>query len=212
MNQSDINEYRQVWDNRYGNEEYAYGKQPNAFFAAQLEKLSAGRILMPADGEGRNGVYAATKGWDVTACDLSAAGKTKALELAGECGVNIDYVVGDLMDLNFPEGHFDAIGLIYAHFPADVKSKLHHKLITLLQPGGIVLFEAFSKNHIPFVTANPKVGGPKNIDMLFSAEEVAADFAGFDTILLTEEVVMLEEGAYHVGEGSVIRFVGRKPL
>jgi len=55
------------WNDRYADGAFAYGKEPNVFFADQLKQFESGTILMPADGEGRNGVYAATLGWQVTA-------------------------------------------------------------------------------------------------------------------------------------------------
>lgn len=198
------------WDERYGAEEYAYGKAPNVFFKQQLDKLLPGSILMPADGEGRNGVYAAEQGWKVRAFDLSKEGKAKALKLAEEKEVTIDYQVGDFADLSFTRGTYDAMGLIYAHFPADKKSEYHKRLITHLHVGGIVIFEAFSKSHLQYRHANPRVGGPPDVDTLFSVGEVRHDFEGFEVILLEETEVQLREGLYHIGTGSVVRFVGRK--
>lgn len=204
-------EYKNMWDSRYKNADYAYGTEPNDFFREQLQKLPPGAILMPADGEGRNGVYAATKGWEVTSLDFSMEARTKALQLARERGVSIHYVVGDLEQLDFPKAAFDAIGLIYAHFSKEKKSALHRKLNNYLKPGGTVIFEAFSKAHVRLQANDPRVGGPKDIDMLFSLEELKADFPQYEPLLLEETEIDLSEGPYHKGHGSVIRFIGRKP-
>ena len=198
------------WDDRYKDPVFAYGKEPNLFFKAWLPQFEPGSILMPADGEGRNGVFAARLGWQVTSFDLSAEGQTKALQLAREHGVALEYVVGDFEQLSFDGEMFDAIGLVYAHFPADKKAAFHKKLHDYLRPGGIVIFEAFSKKHLDFIALNPAVGGPKDINMLYSTAEIMADFAEYEVLLLAEEEVALQEGKYHVGKGSVIRFVGRK--
>ncbi|MDW7693946.1 methyltransferase domain-containing protein [Flammeovirgaceae bacterium SG7u.111] len=200
------------WDERYGQPSFAYGKEPNEFFKEWVSNFKPGTLLMPADGEGRNGVFAASLGWQVTSCDLSIEGKTKALKLAKEKEVSLEYLVGDFGKLNFQPESFDAIGLLYAHFSPEKKSDFHKRLSNYLKTGGIVIFEAFSKNHLPYVQANPKVGGPKNIDMLFSLEELKAYFPSFEVLHLAEEEVQLNEGAYHNGKGSVIRFVGRKRL
>ncbi|WP_341225396.1 class I SAM-dependent methyltransferase [uncultured Arcticibacterium sp.] len=201
---------KEKWDARYSEGDFAYGKEPNVFFKEWLPKLEAGTILMPADGEGRNGVFAAMQGWKVTSLDLSAEGKTKALKLAKEQGVELNYLVGDLAALNFDKVSFDAIGLIYAHFGAENKSALHKKLDQYLKVGGYVIFEAFSKKHLELRKQNPKVGGPNNIDTLFSEEEVRNDFKNYEVLLLEEQEIELNEGKYHIGKGSVIRFVGRK--
>ena len=200
----------QKWDERYKDNEFAYGTEPNVFFKEWLLKFKPGRILMPADGEGRNGVFAAQLNWNVTSFDLSAEGQQKALKLAKENNVSLDYIVGDLEQLEFEKNSFDAIGLIYAHFSAETKSKLHKKLNDYLKPGGIVIFEAFSKRHLYFKNANPKVGGPDNSNDLFTIAEILADFEKFEILYLEEEEIILNEGKFHVGTGSVIRFVGKK--
>lgn len=210
MNKTWDSEYKNMWNERYIDHDFVYGKEPNLFFKDWLQKFEVGSILMPADGEGRNGVFAAKLGWKVTSSDLSEEGKSKAFELAKEKNVAIDYVVGDLEELEFEAASFDAIGLIYAHFAAEKKSFLHQKLNDYLKPGGIIIFEAFSKAHLLYNEVDPKVGGPKNIEMLFSTTEIASYFDNYNILLLEEKEIILKEGKYHIGKGSVIRFVGRK--
>jgi SAM-dependent methyltransferase len=198
------------WDERYKEPEFAYGKEPNVFFKEWLSKFEPGSILMPADGEGRNGVFAATLGWKVTSFDLSTEGQSKALQLARENNVALEYIVGDLEQLSFKRESFDAIGLVYAHFSAEKKSIFHKQLHDYLKPGGIIILEAFSKRHIQFNEIDPKVGGPKDIDMLYAKAEIITDFESYEVLMLEEEEILLNEGKYHNGKGAVIRFVGRK--
>src|SRR6188768_3982479 len=113
------------WNERYSQEDFAYGEAPNHYLKEQLEKLNPGNILFPAEGEGRNAVFAAKLSWNVSAFDISIEGKNKALQLAKANNVTIDYQVGELQTLNYQANQFDAIALIYAHFPADVKSFYH---------------------------------------------------------------------------------------
>lgn len=198
------------WNARYSKDEFAYGKEPNNYLKEQLEKLKAGTILFPAEGEGRNAVFAARLGWTVSAFDISTEGKRKALQLAEAHQVSIDYQVGELHTLHYKPGQFDVVALIYAHFPADVKSTIHKTLSTLLRKGGVVLFEAFSKRHLDYIARDENVGGPKDIASLFSKEEITSDFTNYDIIELEEKEIELSEGLFHNGKGSVIRFVGRK--
>ncbi len=198
------------WNDRYSKEEFAYGEEPNNYLKEQLTKLTVGRILFPAEGEGRNAVYAAKLGWTVSAFDISNEGKLKALKLAEKNNVIIDYKVGELETLDFEREQFDAIALIYAHFPANIKSLYHKTFDRLLKNEGILIFEAFSKKHIDYVTANEKVGGPKDIESLFSIDEIKLDFPNYEIIELAEKEIELSEGIYHNGRGSVIRFIGRK--
>ena len=198
------------WNERYSREEFAYGQEPNNYLKEQLQKLDPGTILFPAEGEGRNAVFAAKLGWKVSAFDISIEGKNKALRLAENNNVAIDYQVDELENLNYNIGHFDAIALIYAHFPAEVKSIYHRSLDKYLRKGGTIIFEAFSKRHLDYLARNEKVGGPKDIDMLFSIDEIIADFANYEVAELEEREIELNEGLFHNGKGSVIRFVGRK--
>lgn len=198
------------WNERYSSEEFAYGVHPNNYLKEQLDKLDPGAILFPAEGEGRNAVFAAKLGWKVSAFDISAEGKNKASRLAEVNHVDIDYQVGELQDLGYKPGQFDAIALIYAHFPAEIKSSIHKMLNRHLRKGGIIIFEAFSKKHLDYITRNEKVGGPKDIGSLFSLDEIRADFPHYEIIELTEQEIQLNEGLFHNGQGSVIRFTGRK--
>jgi 2-polyprenyl-3-methyl-5-hydroxy-6-metoxy-1,4-benzoquinol methylase len=110
------------WNERYSQEEFAYGEEPNNYLKEQLVKLPVGSILFPAEGEGRNAVFAAKLGWKVSAFDISQEGKNKAIKLAEKNHVSLDYQVGELEKLNFEGEQFDAISLSYAHFPANIKS------------------------------------------------------------------------------------------
>ena len=199
-----------MWDQRYSQEEYVYGETPNEYLKEKIQNLMPAKALFPAEGEGRNAVYAATLGWAVSAFDLSAEGQKKALKLAEKNQVTIDYRVGSLDELNYSDESFELIVLIFAHFPANFRSGLHHQLSKLLKKDGILILEGFSKNNLDYVAKNPQIGGPKDIEMLFSVAEIRSDFPDFEIIELQESVVNLEEGAYHVGKGSVIRFMGKK--
>ncbi|EMS88694.1 class I SAM-dependent methyltransferase [Leptospira noguchii] len=198
------------WNERYSKEEFAFGEQPNEYLKEQLEKLEVGKILFPAEGEGRNAVFAAKLGWNVSAFDISVEGKKKAFRLAEANQVKVDYQVGELQTLDYHSEQFDAIGLIYAHFPADIKSFYHRTLNQYLRKDGFIIFEAFSKKHIDYVLKNEKIGGPREIDMLFSIEEIKSDFMNYKILELEEVEIELKEGLFHNGKGSVIRFVGQK--
>lgn len=202
----------QRWNSRFGAEAFAYGTKPNAFLKERLQNLAPGTILFGAEGEGRNAVYAAKLGWAVSAFDISQEGKNKALKLAQANEVTLDYKIGMLPELEFENEAFDALALIYAHFPPNIKSEYHQLLSKKVKPGGLVIFEAFGKNHLKYREENPEVGGPSSVEALFSTEELRADFKDFEIIELVEKEVELQEGIYHNGVGSVVRFVGRKTV
>lgn len=199
---------KDFWDERYAQNEYVYGEAPNVFFKEQINLLPPGKLLMPADGEGRNGVYAAMLGWQVTSFDLSVEGQKKALALADKNQVSIEYLVGPLSDMDFEARSFDAVGLFFAHFDPEVRQAYHHRLVGYLKKGGYVILEAFSQKHTVFQQSNPTAGGPKAPNILFATDQIADDFSALETIILKEEEVELQEGRFHQGQASVIRYVG----
>lgn len=201
---------KNFWDERYASDEYVYGTEPNSFFKEQLTKLQPGKILLPAEGEGRNAVFAAKLGWLVAAFDQSNEGKKKATKLAKKNKVQLDYQTVELSKINYKPNSFNCLGLLYAHFPADFRFDYHQKLDQLIQKGGTIILEGFSKNHLELSAKNKESSGPKNINMLFSIEDIKKDFPNYEIIVLEEKIVDLNEGLFHNDKSAVIRFVGKK--
>ena len=197
---------KQLWNDRYGSEAYYYGKEPNAFFATQLKMAKPGNILLPGEGEGRNAVYAALKGWSVDAFDQSEAGRQKAFSLAQERGVQINYDVCQTEDFLFKPDHYDVAALIYFHVDGPARENLHQQVYKSLKPGGTLFLEAFHKEQMNYNT-----GGPKSVQMLFDEALLSSDFALLETVLLEKQIIILNEGSFHQGEASIMRFVGIKP-
>jgi cyclopropane fatty-acyl-phospholipid synthase-like methyltransferase len=198
------------WDQRYSQAEFAYGKEPNEYLKAKLLDLPPGRILFPAEGEGRNAVFAATLGWDAFAFDISVEGKKKAEKLALINGVVIDYRVEDLEEADYPSDYFDAIAFSFTHFPEVKRRIFHQKLSAYLKKGGILILECFGKKHLNYQKDNPNAGGPKDESMLFDLAELKEDFKGFDFLEGYETETKLTEGLYHVGKASVVRLFAVK--
>jgi SAM-dependent methyltransferase len=141
----------EFWDIRYSNSEYAYGTQPNVYFKSFIDGNSPGKILLPGEGEGRNAVYAALKGWEAFAVDQSQAGMDKAKKLAEINNVNIDYQIKELSSFEPDMDTYDAIALIFLHLPPQIRVHIHQNLIRLLKPGGSLLIEAFSKAQLGII-------------------------------------------------------------
>lgn len=195
------------WDERYSNPNYVYGTQPNQFFKEQIDKLRPGRILLVGEGEGRNAVYAAKLGWQVDAVDSSLAAKGKAMNLAKQNNVTINYETADIYTHNFPADTYDAIGIIFLHVNENQKESeiFYKKLNDSLKIQGKVILELFSKNQL-----GKKSGGPQELSMLCSVEQIKKYFPKLKHEILREENIFLSEGEFHQGEASVIRFVGEK--
>ncbi len=199
------------WDNRYGLENYAYGKAPNEFFRAQIQCFQQGdTIIFPAEGEGRNAVFAAETGMLAKAFDQSVEGKRKAEKLAADRGCAIEYQVVDGGSADYPANSADGAVFIYAHFDEATRKEVHLQAANWLKEKGLIIFEAFSKNHLAYQAQYPGVGGPKELSMLVSKEDILAEFPNFHVLYLEEEIIELNEGDCHCGKGSVIRFIGEK--
>jgi SAM-dependent methyltransferase len=195
----------QFWDERYQDEEYVYGREPNAFFKAHLDTLPPGNILLPGEGEGRNAVYAAKTGWIVTAFDYSGEGRNKALRLASEEGTTIRYETSSYHEFNYRENFYDAAGLFFVHLPGEDRKNLHSRVISSLRPGGVILLEAFHVDQFENDT-----GGPRHPDWLFDEECLQSDFSELDIRLLDAHNKQIEEGRYHQGTAAVINMIARK--
>ncbi len=193
------------WNQRYGKEEYHYGREPNDFLKEELQKLTPGKILFIGEGEGRNAVYAATLSWTVDAIDFSEAGKRKAEKLAGEFGVKINYEICDFAEFIPEENKYDAAGIFFIHLDEELRSRLFKRIIASLKQNGKIIFECFEKEQI-----NLSSGGPKDEALLYSLEDVVSNFIEIDFEKLSKEKVFLNEGTGHSGEGLVIRFVGAR--
>jgi 2-polyprenyl-3-methyl-5-hydroxy-6-metoxy-1,4-benzoquinol methylase len=197
---------KEFWDERYAAKEYIYGTKPNAFLVAQIEEINpVGKILFPCEGEGRNAVFAALNGWSVEAFDYSESGRDKALQLANEHQVEIDYQLADATLFDFGIEKYDVVAFIFAHFPKDLRIALHHKAIQSLKKGGYIILEAFNPMQI-----NNNSGGPKDVSMLYTEEILLEDFKKLKMLTLTTEQLILDEGAYHQGIADVVRMVARK--
>lgn len=194
------------WDERYAVLEYVYGTAPNQYLRSQRYRIPANaRVLVAADGEGRNGVWLAETGLDVTSVEQSPVAMRKAEALAKQRGVTVRRVCADLTKWN-PDGPpFDAVVAIFAHFEASVRAQIHDTLVRALAPSGILILEAFHPQQV-----GRHSGGPRTTDMLYDAALIRDDFADLEVLELLEGIVLLDEGHKHQGEGKVVRFVGRK--
>lgn len=196
---------KDFWNERYAEPDFVYGTEPNRFFEEQLEHLDSGKLILPADGEGRNAVYAAQKGWEVTAVDYSKSAKEKALKLASEKGVDIHYELSNLSEYDFGEHSFDAAAFIYVHLPRSIINDVYDRIIKSLKPGGKVLVEVYSVKQL-----GRDSGGPKDERVLYTKEKLRDLLSGTNIEWMEEMEIELNEGKYHTGKAMVIRAVAEK--
>jgi hypothetical protein len=193
------------WDERYGGEDYFYGREPNDFLREQAHRLR-GPVLSICEGEGRNAVHLASLGLDVLGVDGSAAGLAKAQRLAAERGVAIRTQQADLAGFDPRPARFGAVVSIFGHMPSALRARLYPRLIEALEPGGLFLLEAYSEGQLGRGT-----GGPDDMDRLMNIAKIRHELGGLEPLILEEKERMVVEGQGHTGAAQVVQFLGRKP-
>jgi len=196
------------WDQRFAEPGYKYGLAPNAFMQQAVARLAPGsQVLVPGDGEGRNGVWLAQQGHQVISADSSSAGLQKASVLATERGVALTTLLVDLADWSPEPGSVDAVVLIFTHLPESIRAGAHQRLAQGLRGGGWLLLEAFHPDQLGYES-----GGPKDPAMLYTPSMLASDFDGLlDAELSWAGETTLTEGPGHQGLAWVTRWIGRRP-
>lgn len=195
------------WDQNFSVPGYKYGTSANAFLVAQAYRLpAAADVLVPGDGEGRNGVWLAQQGHRVTSVDVSTVGLEKAQALAAQRGVTLRTELVDLADWVPIPCSVDAVVLTFVHLPPAIRRAAHRRLAAALRPGGVLLLEAFHPSQLKHSS-----GGPKAPEMLYTLQTLREDFAGALTeVLGWEGEVTLDEGPGHHGLAHVTRWIGRQ--
>jgi hypothetical protein len=176
---------KEFWDQRYSEPGFAYGMEPNAFFVEVLDSLTPGRLLLPGEGEGRNAIYAAGNGWEVSAFDQSIVARDKAREWAASMDLQFDYRLASMEEFFCPDPIFDLIAIIYIH----------------------LLPETLHKNQLRYGT-----GGPPIEELLYQEDDIRSDFTALNIDLCVEQVLDILEGKYHSGKSSVVRLIANKPI
>jgi SAM-dependent methyltransferase len=196
----------QTWDERYGEEGWAFGTEPNDFLREVSPSLPKGDVLVLGDGEGRNGAYLAECGHRTVTVDLSPVGVAKARALAAERGVEIDARVADLSDFDMGAEQWDAVVSIFCHLPPELRSSVHSRVRAALRPGGRFVLESYTAANI-----GRGVGGPQSSDMTLELAELERDFMGWTLEVHRDVERPVVEGRYHSGLSATVQFVAVKP-
>lgn len=191
---------KERWNLKYEGTTYIYGKEPTAFLKEKLSLLKKGKALVLAMGEGRNAVYLAENGFDVTGVDISEIGIEKCERLAEERSVVVNSIVADLTDYDMGKEQYNLITNFYFY-----DKSILTRVIESLRPGGIFIFETYSRDH-------PKHSkfGPKNPDYLVKPNELLEIFKSLRILYYEDTVTELDEGM-HKGKAALIRLIARKP-
>ena len=195
----------EFWDQRFSANEYVYGTEPNDFLFDQAPRIPPGRVLCLGEGEGRNAVFLAGRGYPVTAVDFSREAQRKAVALAHRHAVAIGYVISDLQDYEPDPGAFSGVVSIFCHLLPAVRREVYRRAVAALQPGGVIIVEAYSPAQLAFAT-----GGPKDPTMLLSKDALVQELPGLELVIAQEVERDVREGKLHGGHSAVTQVVARR--
>ena len=199
------------WNERFAGDTYLYGERPSRLLLAWSDFITqtAKTALVPACGEGRDAVYLAQLGLDVTAVDISEAGLAKTRDLAARRGVEVMTVLADMTQWDWPKGGFDLIASTFAHVSSVARTGLHQTYIDTLSGDGLIFIEGFTKAQTVYQDKYNS-GGPQDVDMLYAPDDLKSDFSALKLLSLLDGEETLFEGARHQGPASLIRTVFQK--
>lgn len=203
-------DHEAFWSARYrdAGDDYLFGTAPNKFLAAQAEHFSAGMsVLSVADGEGRNAVWLAEQGCQVTATEISPVALEKAAKLARSRHAAVDFLQADILNWDWPQEAFDAVVGIFIQFatPAERPRQLYG-MKQAVKSGGLLLLQGYTPKQLEY-----KTGGPSAVENLYTAEMLREAFADWEIVLLHEHEEVISEGSAHVGRSALIDLVAHKP-
>ncbi len=197
-----------MWNDRYSAPGYLFGTDPAAFLRREAGRLTAGQTaLCVADGEGRNSVFLAELGLNVTAMDGSDVAVTKARALAAARGVSVDFHVSDIGEWDWRAHRYDVVAGIFFQFagPA-LRDEIFAGMVQSLAPGGLLMLHGYTPAQLDYNT-----GGPRVLENLYTADLLSDRFKDLDILHLAEYEADLAEGSRHVGRSALIDLVAQKP-
>lgn len=197
-----------MWDRRYDTPDYVFGTEPAAFLTRHVELLTPGATaLVVADGEGRNSVFLAERGLQVTAMDVSEVGVGKARRLAADRGTSVDFRVADILSWDWKPDAYDIVVAVFIQFlDPHQRSRVFDGMQRTVRPGGRLLLHGYRPEQIGYAT-----GGPSDPTHLYDETLLSESFAAMSIDVLDAYDATLQEGAGHAGMSALIDLVATRP-
>lgn len=197
-----------TWDERFSEPGFLFGTEPADFLRRQAHRIRPGdRVLAVADGEGRNSVFVAGLGAEVTAMDASAVAQDKARALAAERGVTVDFRLSDIDAWEWQEAAFDVVLAVFIQFsPPEQRARVFQGMARTLRPGGLLLLHGYAPRQIGYGT-----GGPPMVENLYAPGLLPESFPGFQILESRDYDAKVDEGRGHSGLSALVDFVALKP-
>jgi 2-polyprenyl-3-methyl-5-hydroxy-6-metoxy-1,4-benzoquinol methylase len=166
---------REDWDRRYAAVENLWPTRPNRFLVSEVAEIPTGRALDLACGEGQNAIWLASLGWAVTGVDYSEVAIAKANARAERDGVAVEFTSADLVEYEPRRAAYDLVLVLYLHIPSSQRGVVHAKASAAVAPGGTFLLLGHDRANL-----TDGVGGPSDPDLLYTADEIAAELPGLE--------------------------------
>jgi SAM-dependent methyltransferase len=203
------------WSKRYSDagEAFLFGTEPNQFLARRVEGLLEGHTaLCVADGEGRNSVWLAEQGLEVTAVEISSIAVEKAQRLAAGRGVQVNFQVGDMLSPEWPPAELQAtfdwvVGIFIQFVGPEERTAQFANMKRATKPGGRIVLQGYTPDQLKYRT-----GGPSTIENLYTADILRSAFSDWIIEELVEYEADIHEGLGHKGRSALIGLVARKPM
>jgi SAM-dependent methyltransferase len=206
---ADFDKPLETWNARFARDDYLFGEEPNAFLRKQAHWLKPGSsVLCVADGEGRNSVWLAEQGFQVTAFDFAPNAIAKAKRLAQSRHIEVDHQLGDAYTWPWTERHYDALVAVFIQFlPPHRRDGAFGGMMSAVAPGGIFLLEGYRPEQVDYRT-----GGPPKREHMYTREWLERTFSGWEILVFEDYDAVIREGAAHSGMSALIDLVAKKPL
>lgn len=193
------------WEERYAESQFAYGTEPNDFVREVADRIPPGRVLCLGEGQGRNAVFLAQRGFDVTAMDQSRTGLARAAVLAAERGVRLTTIAADLEEFMIEPLAFSGIVSIFVHLPHSLRREVHSRVMNGLAVGGAYVLEQYGPEQSQY-----KSGGPEDPDRRPGLETLREELFRLELEIGREVVRNVVEGVYHNGLAATVQILGRR--
>lgn len=205
---ADFDKARETWNTRYARDDYLFGEAPNAFLRRQAHWLKpGGSVLCVADGEGRNSVWLAERGFDVTAFDFAPNAVAKATRLARQRNASVDHRLGDMDTWPWGARQYDALVAVFIQFMAPRRREAAFAgMMSAVLPGGVFALEGYRPEQVDYRT-----GGPPDRENMYTREWLESTFTGWEVLVLDDYDAAIGEGSAHLGMSALIDLVARKP-
>jgi SAM-dependent methyltransferase len=198
----------EFWNGRFASESYVFGTRPAAFLVDNAHHVPPqSRVLVPADGEGRNSVFLAELGHRVVATDIAEEGLAKARKLAAARAVDVEFRHLDLQGWQWPEAEFDAVVAVFIQFaPPALRDEIFSGMKRSVRPGGVILLHGYTPKQLEHRT-----GGPSMVEQLYTEELLRMAFGDWELLRIEAYERDLDEGEGHKGRSAVVDLVARRP-